>query len=91
MADDEAPSNHWSSWVADDPDIEFRNHVDGQYGAHRFVRKSTGQVIGWGQACYPIEHFEQSMTIEELTEWKKPPDPNLMADLVRREVERRGS
>jgi hypothetical protein len=73
--------NHWSCYL-DDPDIERRGHVDGQYGAFRYIRKSTGQ------ACYLIEHFEQSMTPGELAEWKKPPDPDLMADLLHEAMER---
>ncbi len=80
------PLNHWS-WMLDDPDIEYQEHVDGVYGAFRFVRKSTGETVGWGQADYPASYFEQSMTPEELAEWRRPPDPNLVAILVRKKLQ----
>jgi hypothetical protein len=52
-----AGANHWSSW--DDPDIEVQMHVDGHYGAFRHVRKSTGEVVSFGQICYSAEHFQK--------------------------------
>jgi hypothetical protein len=49
--------NHWS-WILDDPDIEWVDSKE-HYGAYQLVRRSTGEVVGSGQRCYPAEHFEQ--------------------------------
>lgn len=64
-----AVANHWSSW--DDPDVEVQMHVDGHYGAFRHVRKSTGEVVGWGQICYTTEHFLEQMSPEEREQFER--------------------
>lgn len=59
-------ANHWSSWSNwDDPDIEVQMHVDGHYGAFRHVRKSTGEVVSFGQICYTAEHFQKLKVNQE--------------------------